>query len=385
MNCRSVETESGPLDLSASLVHLETSRQELRWRDTPSQANLHKRWAAIRKETIDALMVGDEALSKRATRIEGCCSHPLLTLKESGKLGVVLFCCKDRMCPRCQTGRAIENSKRINLAVTNMNAPRQIELTIKHKQATLRGEIDRLWKAFKALRKTKFWQSVVHGGIGVLEITINPKTRLWHPHLHLVVDGDFIPQKKLSEEWKKCTGDSEVVWIQAVHDRAKTALYVAKYLAKSANPCDMTHAEIREFASALHGRRMVFTFGKCVKKNLDPAPEPQTHAKDTPLITVERIVQATKIDFKGAKRTLELLAKSNRVIAKMLGESYETAAAETYELTKEDTDFIVDVCTRLTEARSKPHDDEPPDEPGPYRGGGSHQLGLLSASVTTYT
>jgi hypothetical protein len=130
---------------------------------------------------------------------------------------------------------------------------------------------------------------------------------------------------------------------------------------------------------------MVFTFGKCVKKNLDPAPEPQTHAKDTPLITVERIVQATKIDFKGAKRTLELLAKSNRVIAKMLGESYETAAAETYELTKEDTDFIVDVCTRLTEARSKPHDDEPPDEPGPYRGGGSHQLGLLSASVTTYT
>jgi plasmid rolling circle replication initiator protein Rep len=360
----------------ASLVYLETSQLPLRWNDTSSQKVLHRRWTEQRKATIDAMFNGSEALVKRAERIQGCCSHPILTSRNNGESGVVLFCCRDRMCPRCQAGRSIETSKKISTVIGNMNAPRQVELTVKHKQAKLSVEIDRLWDSFRKLRKSKFWKKVCVGGIGVLEITLNPKTRLWHPHLHLVFDGQYCPQDQLSKEWKNATGDSEIVWIQAVHDRAKTAHYVAKYLSKSANPSDMEPCEIREFAESIHGRRLVFTFGKLAKTNVDPKPKEKLHAGDTPILLLSRLVDASRIDFPNAKKAVQLIAGHNYNWAAAMGINPFESDITLAQMSTSEHQFVIETCKAIAEHREKVVEEKRQLRLSKYKGGGEHQQQL---------
>jgi plasmid rolling circle replication initiator protein Rep len=372
----------GSDDESASLVDLETSKRTFRFTDTPSQRALHGKWSDERRRVINALIMGDKGQQKRAERIQGCCSHPLITVGESEKLGVVLFCCRDRMCPRCQVGRSIENSKRIDKVVRSMNAPRQIELTLKHKGGSLKSEIDRLWSGLRELRKSKLWKTCVKGGIGVLEVTLNEKTRCWHPHLHLIVDGEFLPQVQLSKEWKKATGDSDIVYIQAVHDRAKTSLYVAKYLSKSANPTEMHDYEIREFATAMHGRRLVFTFGTYRKVVIDPSPTSRCHKNDRPLLLLQRLATAAQVGFAGARGAIETLAMSNRMIAKTLGMNTNNGIYEERPLDRIASEMVIAVCQHIQDAQSQAAKEPEDVRYAKYQGGGKFQL-LLSCEYVT--
>lgn len=230
-----------------------------------------------------------------------------------------------------------------------MNAPRQVELTLRHKLASLDAEIRRLWSGFRALRKTAFWKSVVSGGIGVLEVTINEKTRLWHPHLHLIVDGEFIPQAKLSAEWKKATGDSEIVYVQAVHDRARASKYVSKYLAKSINPTALESREIREYATALHGKRLVFTFGKCAKIKIDPAQVAEKSVGSVHLLLLQRLVDAAARGFRHAEKSLALLAGSCRSMALALGRIETVAETGYVALTESESLLVVKTCEAIAE------------------------------------
>lgn len=350
----SVASGSSP----TSLVHLETNDQgpsdfrsgddgPVRWAQTASQRQLHGRWWAERNRIIDALLVGSAALEKRALRIDGCCSHPALTKKQNGSVSMVLYCCRDRMCPRCQLNRGSQAARRIGSIIHAMNAPRTIELTVRHRLAPLAGEIDRLWSCFRELRRSKIWKQFVRGGVGVLEITINESDRTWHPHLHLVYDGEFFPYKLLSAEWERITKDSRVVWIKPVHDRAKTANYVGRYLAKSMDATTLTDVEIREFAEAVHGRRLVFTFGKTHNANPDPRPEPESHATDEPLLSLHRITGSADLGNPRAQRVVDLLRNVSPVWCSALGYLPFSTGGKPQPLTLADNQFIVDVCNEL--------------------------------------
>lgn len=372
-------TVASPVCLT-SLVDLETNGKPLRWGETSSQRKLHAKWASQRRSIIDAMMYGDGAMVKRAQRIEGCCSHPLLTTRTTGECGMVLYCCRDRMCPRCQAGRSLQNAKKLGAVITSMNAPRQVELTIRHKQASLSSEIDRLWTAFRALKKTPLWKKVCKGGVGVLEVTVNEKDRTWHPHLHLVVDGEYCPQKLLADEWERITGDSKVVYIQAVHDRSRTAKYISKYLAKSSDPCSMSGPEIREFASAMHGRRLVFTFGSFHRVPVDPRPAAQSHKDDVPLISAHRLTAAAIAGFAGAQRAVDLIAAANRTWAQALGCLPFGWDVAPVPLTSESNAFIVSVCKAIIEAASAVEPEAQPQICAKYKGGGEHQVPMFERS-----
>lgn len=345
---------------SSSLVRLETNDQTLRWSQTASQRRLHHRWFAVRERIIAALFDGLPSLEKRAARMEGCCSHPSLTAKKNGQCGVVLYCCRDRLCPRCAAGRSIENVRRISSCIGAMNAPRQIELTIRHRAAPLVDEIDRLWSAWKKLRRSKLWKKVCKGGVGVLEVTINNKSRTWHPHLHIVFDGEYLPQQQLSAAWKEASGDSDVVWIQAVHDREKAGRYVSKYLAKSADFASMSAVEIRELATGLHGRRMVFTFGKSHAVNVDPAPEPHCSKDDEPVISLHRLSAAALAGFAGAERAVGLLAASNRTWSEALGLLAFDWQTKPKEMSQADHAFVIQTCREIIAAEEKTEEDQTP-------------------------
>ncbi len=169
--------------------------------------------------------------------------------------------CRDRWCPACAATRA--SVIRSNLQPLTENGPvRLITLTLKHKPDNLRERLSFLLSRFAILRKLKLWTDAIDGGAAFIEVKMNPQTREWHPHLHILAVGKYIPQQQLRDAWLACTGDSFIVDIRLVRDPAKIGRYVTKYVTKPADndlyrdPDALAHAIV-----AMKGRRLAYTFG----------------------------------------------------------------------------------------------------------------------------
>ena len=83
------------------------------------------------------------------------------------------------------------------------------------------------------------------GAVGVFEFGANGLL-----HYHAFTYGPFIVQAVLSKAWKKITGDSEVVWIEAARSPRDVVDYILKYLTKPPLPAvqDLTDPEGAEFS-----------------------------------------------------------------------------------------------------------------------------------------
>lgn len=166
----------------------------------------------------------------------------------------------------------------------------------------------------------------------MVEITRNQATKRWHTHLHLIVDGEFIHQKRLSAAWLKATGDSDIVDIRAVHDRKKVANYVAEYVAKPQALHTWEAESILEFAGHMHGRRMVATFGKFHATNIDPVEkEPESVGKKYVGDTVSLAERAAKGNVR-ARRACEILYKLGPLWQMALGVDPSACVASSDEI-----------------------------------------------------
>ena len=120
--------------------------------------------------------------------------------------------------------------------------------------------VDRLYKSFRYLRSHPVWERQL-GGAAFLEIKRSSKSDRWHPHLHVISEGKFIPQSDLSDAWRSITHDSYVVDIRPCGGET-TKRYVCKYASKPLNSsfADVP-AHLDEAIEALKGRRLCLTFG----------------------------------------------------------------------------------------------------------------------------
>lgn len=170
-------------------------------------------------------------------------------------------CCHDRWCPACSKSRAMV--LRCNLEpLLKGHAVRMVTLTLKHSDDPLSVTLDRLHASFDALRERSLWTNAVTGGVAFIEVKHNPDTSRWHPHLHVLCIGTYLPQKLLKADWLAVTGDSHIVDVRLVKDEGKIVQYVTKYITKPC-PNDLyrdSHA-LAEAIRALKGRRLVTTFG----------------------------------------------------------------------------------------------------------------------------
>lgn len=271
---------------------------------------LHSRWAKVRDHVIDALALsGDTDLDKRAARLEECCSHPQIHVDQHGKPMLCLQSCRDRLCPRCQCDRGRAATLRITALCQTMNAPRFITLTLKHRNASLLQELDRAADAFRILRRDPVWRRHVSGGVYAIQVTKNPQTSRWHVHFHMLVDGSFFPQKLLSDLWLKCTGDSPVVDIQSVADRAATAKYISSYVTKPNALDSWDHASICQYATAMHGRRTLHTFGTMHGRPVDPPAEATERKSADSLGSIARFQRFADRGHERAGHALEVLSR----------------------------------------------------------------------------
>jgi hypothetical protein len=152
-----------------------------------------------------------------------------------------------------------------------------LTLTLKHIGESLSEQIERLRKSFIALRKRKFWKECVTGGLWFMEITFNKVTCEWHTHFHVLLDGSYIPQKKLSREWLTVTGDSSIVDIRAIKNKNKLAKYVAKYVAKIMDITVLETQQRIELFASVHGKHTAGTFGNARYIKLTTKPPEDKH------------------------------------------------------------------------------------------------------------
>lgn len=78
-------------------------------------------------------------------------------------------------------------------------------------------------------------------------------------HAHAIVYGPYIAQKKLSESWRKMTGDSFIVDIRAIRSPQKAARYVLKYISKP--PQTDSLKAVADYAAIIKGTRRIRTGG----------------------------------------------------------------------------------------------------------------------------
>jgi hypothetical protein len=182
--------------------------------------------------------------------------HDLETFK------VVTAKCHDRLCTPCAVDR--QTVIRRNIAARVLDQPhRFLTLTIRHTSEPLQVLINRLVTAFRKLRQRRLWRDRVNGGASFLEITYNPATNHWNPHLHCILEGRYIPRPALTELWLAITGDSRNVHISLIRTRKGTIDYVTKYATKPLPPTVFQRPlALREAVQALSNRRLVLTFGR---------------------------------------------------------------------------------------------------------------------------
>lgn len=202
-----------------------------------------------------------EELRQRSYASCGAHAWLMQSVSDRSRFSLRSSTCHDRWCPACAKTRARVIQTNIAPLVEGKQL-RFITLTLKHNDDGLSDRLDRLHFCFRLLRKLAIWKNAVAGGAAFIEVKINKETRRWHPHIHILCVGDYIPAQKLRAAWLACTGDSHVVDIRIVKDPRKIANYVTKYVTKPAdNDLYRDAKALQEAIVAMKGRRLVATYG----------------------------------------------------------------------------------------------------------------------------
>lgn len=136
----------------------------------------------------------------------------------------------------------------------------------------LEDGIASLWASWTRLRRSVHWKRKVKGAIVVLEVTYNRESRSWHPHLNVLIEGEYIPFEFLNKLWIVATrGNGRGSHIQAADQNS--AFELIKYTLKVAERKENEMGEpglrlildrpeaLDEYLSATYSIRLIRTYG----------------------------------------------------------------------------------------------------------------------------
>jgi len=195
---------------------------------------------------------------------------------ETGQVRVASQSCHLRFCPICTKTRTLVIKSNVTSWLKTSRFPKLLTFTLKHSTLPLSDQIDRLYDSFKAIRRTSILKKTCYAGVWFFQVKKSETDFLFHPHIHCLVAGAFIPQKKLAKAWYKITKDSNIVDVRAVKDAQTCARHVSRY---AANPCSLkplTLSDCVTLAKALESRRLCGTWGQCRKLKLTSLPKIDT-------------------------------------------------------------------------------------------------------------
>jgi len=180
--------------------------------------------------------------------------------------------CRLRWCPLCQRAKSKFMARTVSDWLRTLDRPKFLTLTLKHSDAPLDYQIRQLYKFFLRFRKLRDIKKPLHGGVWFFQIHRSEKSDQWHPHIHCLIDSDYIAKEKLSQLWQRTTLSSHIIDIREVTDLDKAAEYVSRDAAKPARLKTLTPEQMFELFYALKGRRICGTWGTAKKIELTAKP-----------------------------------------------------------------------------------------------------------------
>jgi hypothetical protein len=200
--------------------------------------------------------------SHKAAVFRGCrTSAWFVRHNVSGEIRVASSKCHARWCPLCIKSRRYVITLAAIKYITAIDRPKFLTLTMKHSNAPLKNQIENLYRNFKEFRRRPWTKKRLKGGIWFFQIKRSEQSGQWHPHLHILLDAKFTPKEEISEKWLETTKSSNIIDIRAIHNAKKAAEYVARYSAAPCRLVDYSIDDALEIVRALHGQRIVGTFG----------------------------------------------------------------------------------------------------------------------------
>lgn len=222
----------------------------------------HSGWLHDRKRVFTALRQ-IYGVNARTDRFRHCGSNAWVIRNDEhpDEYAVASDHCHDRFCRPCARFRGHTIANNVAAFLRNREY-RFLTITIKTTDLTLKQGVDKLYRCFGRLRRSKLWEDKVTGGCAVCEVKPKDDALGWHPHLHCIIEGKYLPLKPLRKLWLEITGDSFIIDIAYGRDPEKAARYVSKYITKPFDDSTTrTPYRLHEAIVALAGRRLVTTFG----------------------------------------------------------------------------------------------------------------------------
>lgn len=234
----------------------------------------HSGWRQIRERIWLALAEANQPVHRRVNF--GRCGSSWWVQQhrtDPGRFRIVLDRCHDRFCTPCAVDRRAVIRR--NLAGKLLPAPhRLLTLTIRHHDEPLRELINHLMRSFRRLRQRSLWRERVTGGAAILEVKLSADGTSWHPHLHVILEGRYLPSPQLREIWLAVTGDSHNLDISLIRQPSRVIDYVCKYVTKPlSHTITHHHRRLTEAIRALAHRRLLVTFGRWRHWHLTSPPD----------------------------------------------------------------------------------------------------------------
>ncbi len=206
--------------------------------------------------------IDDRDFKLRTADLWGCKMDAWLSVSKSSRRVIVLSnSCRLRWCPLCSANKAHRMSDAMSQWLKVHPRPKLLTLTLKHSDDSLDKQITRLYSAFREFRRIKYFKENIRGGIWFFQVKWIEFTQQWHPHLHCIMDSEYLPHEAIKQHWKRITGDSDIVDIRVIRKAKLAADYVARYAARPAKLADLSPAQRMEVFDALHGRRLCGKWG----------------------------------------------------------------------------------------------------------------------------
>lgn len=182
------------------------------------------RWTKLHRETLWAAAqfmraaANAPALAGRAHRMSNCSTF--IEYEVSLETGVIRLkkanLCRDRLCPTCNWRLAIRRAAEMQETIKHIaeedptGVGLLLTLTVRNcPPDKLRWTIQHLSQSFTRLRKHRLFARKIAGYARSIEITYNPVTDTYHPHIHalLIVPQEYlrapIPQGEYANMWQK--------------------------------------------------------------------------------------------------------------------------------------------------------------------------------------
>ena len=191
----------------------------------------------------------DDRFLKWAYNVENCGSYlEFYNWQFAGLKVKTANFCKDRLCPLCNWRRSLRMfaklSKIIQSQTYQETGYKNLFLTLTMQNCNideLHTAIEHIFYSFNKFLKNKAIKHVVKGYFRALEITFNPISQTFHPHLHVIIavpksyfKNNYISQAEFTEIWQKSLNVeyTPIVDIRRFKD-SKGIAEASKYVIKS--------------------------------------------------------------------------------------------------------------------------------------------------------